>query len=208
MKKVIRGRLYDTETAKELGSRFGGSEYNNDFEHFSEVLYRKRTGEYFLYGHGGPKSPYAEHRGKNIGWGEKIVPLTPDAAAKWAEEHLDPEVLKQEFGAPAEDMTRRTINVSLSVNAIETIKKYAAAHDTSVSAVIERLIKEELKMKEFRIKELETAVTYDDVYDTVEEALETIEVYVKDDNDPREPRDEQVTYAVINEAGEIVETVN
>lgn len=144
MKKVIRGRLYDTETAKELGSRSGGSEYPDDFEYFSEALYRKKTGEYFLHGSGGPKSPYASRHGSNIGWGEKIILLSPDEAAKWAEKYLDPEIIMQEFGAPADDWSRKMIHISLSVNAAETVKKYAAAHDTSVSATIERLIKENL----------------------------------------------------------------
>ena len=55
MKKIINGKLYDTETAKLIGRSYHG-EGPRDFRHYSEELYRKRTGEYFLYGEGGPMS--------------------------------------------------------------------------------------------------------------------------------------------------------
>ena len=62
MKKIINGKLYNTETAKKL------AEYSNDctwsdFRCLEEALYRKRTGEYFLYGSGGPLTGYAEKHG-------------------------------------------------------------------------------------------------------------------------------------------------
>ena len=40
-------------------------------------MYQKRTGEFFLFGRGGPASKYAQAQ-KNNGWsnGEKLIPLT------------------------------------------------------------------------------------------------------------------------------------
>jgi len=54
MKKIINGKRYDTETAQLIGS----ASYSNrtDFRFWSEELYRKKTGEFFLYGEGGPAS--------------------------------------------------------------------------------------------------------------------------------------------------------
>ena len=52
MKKIINGRKYDTETAKEIGYWSNGYPCS-DFNHCEETLYLKKTGEYFLYGEGG-----------------------------------------------------------------------------------------------------------------------------------------------------------
>ena len=46
MKKIISGKLYDTETAKEIAVWNNGRSYS-DFSHCVETLYKKRTGEYF-----------------------------------------------------------------------------------------------------------------------------------------------------------------
>ena len=115
MRQIINNRRYDTETAELLGSdRYSNS---RDFNHWTEKLYRKRNGEYFLYGEGGPMSRYAERTGVNE-WdgGEKIMPLTADAARKWAEEHLDADEYEKIFGVVEEDeddeKTAWTIRVS------------------------------------------------------------------------------------------------
>ena len=47
MKKIIRGRQYDTDTAQRIGSWDNGLS-GTDLEYTSETLYRKRTGEFFL----------------------------------------------------------------------------------------------------------------------------------------------------------------
>lgn len=49
MKKIISGKVYDTETAKELGSWSNMADYRN-FSQFSETLYLKKTGEFFYTG--------------------------------------------------------------------------------------------------------------------------------------------------------------
>ncbi|MBO5969937.1 MAG: hypothetical protein J6S14_15725 [Clostridia bacterium] len=98
MKKIINGKKYDTGTAKELGI-WSNSYYPGDFAYCSETLYRKKTGEYFLYGIGGPMSKYAEHIGSNttIG-GSNIKPMTESEAREWAETHLDAEEYEEIFG--------------------------------------------------------------------------------------------------------------
>ena len=103
MKKIINGKKYDTETARELASYSNGGGWR-DFQHFEETLHQKRTGEYFLYGEGGPASRYAETCGLNGRCGgEKIIPLTEIEAQEWAEEHLDGEDYEEIFGEVAED---------------------------------------------------------------------------------------------------------
>lgn len=50
MKKIINGKKYDTESAQEICSRSSG--HYGDFHRVAETLYRKKTGEFFLYGEG------------------------------------------------------------------------------------------------------------------------------------------------------------
>lgn len=88
MKKVINGRSYNTETAKELGYQTNGYA-NNDIYFTGETLYRKKTGEFFLYGEGGAYSIYGRDFGMSRGGGEKIIPLSEDEAKNWAEKYLD-----------------------------------------------------------------------------------------------------------------------
>ena len=98
MKKIINGKKYDTETAKEIASTSGG-EGPRDFHYFEETLYRKKTGEFFLAGHGGPASKYAKSCGLNQ-WcgGEAITPLTEQEAKTWCEFALDADEYEVIFG--------------------------------------------------------------------------------------------------------------
>ena len=97
MKKIINGRLYDTSTAKLIGST--QYSYPGDFSFWRVELYRKKTGEFFLYGEGGPMTQYAHRTGQNQ-WsgGEGIRPLTLREAREWAERYLDVEKYEQTFG--------------------------------------------------------------------------------------------------------------
>ena len=96
MKKILGGKKYNTETAHRVGECWNGGTC-------SETLYRKRTGEYFLYGEGGPMSKYSVSYGDNEwGYGQEIQPLTVDEAKEWAEEHLDADEYEQEFGVVEE----------------------------------------------------------------------------------------------------------
>lgn len=139
MNKIINGKRYSTDSAKEMAS----DSYSNytDFHYWSETLYRKNTGEYFLHGEGGPMSRYAETIGQNQ-WtgGEKIIPLTVDAAQKWAEEHLTADEYESIFGEVEETATKRTVSLSLTESAIEKIKRGAAEAGVSMSEYVESLL--------------------------------------------------------------------
>lgn len=89
MNKVINGKRYDTETAELIGEWANTYNYS-DWSYKCEELYRKKTGEFFLYGEGGPMSEYAVPSGNNNWTGSsKITPLTIDEAKKWVEKNLD-----------------------------------------------------------------------------------------------------------------------
>lgn len=140
MKKIINNKVYDTDTAEKVGEWDNGRR-DDHLYHCSEELYRKRTGEFFLHGYGGTDSKYAVSMG-DCYWsgGEKIIPLTYDAAQKWAKEHLDGEGYEAIFGEVMEDDSRTTVSLSLSVAAVERAKRAAAKSDMSLSAYIEGLI--------------------------------------------------------------------
>ena len=79
MNKVIKNRLYDTDTATLV------AESNNDCccqeDCFKErLLYRKDNGEYFMY-ISCSNNEWCDH--------EEIIPLTFDAAKEVAQEILD-----------------------------------------------------------------------------------------------------------------------
>jgi hypothetical protein len=136
MKKIINGKLYDTDTAKEIDCCSHG-EGPRDFRHYTEYLYKKRTGEYFLYGEGGPMSRYSVAVGNNS-WsgGEKIIPLTLDAAQKWAEENMEADAYMEEFGPVSESDERVTLSISLDEATASRIRREAQERGISVSALI------------------------------------------------------------------------
>lgn len=135
MKKIINGKLYDTTTAREVASCYHG-DGPRDFRHYSESLYKKRTGEYFLAGEGGPMSHYAVTVGQNS-WsgGEKIIPLTYKEATEWAEREMDADEYQAEFG-PVSEGERVTLSISLPADVADRIRKAAAADGISVSECI------------------------------------------------------------------------
>lgn len=137
MRKVIKGKLYDTEKATMVAEWSDG--YPSDFRYTCETLYRKRTGEYFLHGKGGPMSPYAESCGLNQ-WqgGEAIRPLSYDEAREWLEAHGTAEEYESEFGIPDEG-TEHDLHVIVSEVAWQAISRAAASEGLTVRAVIERL---------------------------------------------------------------------
>ena len=97
MKKIINGRKYDTDTAKEIDS-YSNDRPRTDFRYFCETLYQKHTKEFFLYGHGGPMSKYAEHCGQGWTGGESILPLSLDEAKEWVETNSTVEIYETLFG--------------------------------------------------------------------------------------------------------------
>lgn len=82
MKKIIDGKTYNTGTAKVV-SVWCNEKYGN-MSYLEETLYKKKTGEYFLYGISGANGKYAESIGCNS-WsgGAAFIPYTEDQAKEW-----------------------------------------------------------------------------------------------------------------------------
>ena len=148
MKKVINGKVYDSEKAKFLDSDSYGAP--GDASYWKEWLYQKRTGEFFLFGEGGPMSKYSRILGDNSwGYGEEIIPLSYEAAQKWAEEHLSAEAYEKIFGEISESSEKIAVLLSISASALDTAKRAAVQDEMSLSAYIEKLIGDASRAKAF-----------------------------------------------------------
>ena len=100
MKIIIDGLRYDTEAPQtvEIGRVTGGSEFVTDFNYWEAGLYRTGGGRYFVQGEGGPMTRFASRTGDSaMGYGEKIIPITPEQAREWAERYLDADIVKWFF---------------------------------------------------------------------------------------------------------------
>jgi len=93
MKQIVDGRLYNTDTAKELGF-YKVTQY--DLSIYSGWLYITAAGKYFIYEYVQESATLdtIKHR--------LLVPLTPIEARVWAEQKLSVEDYTLAFGEPEE----------------------------------------------------------------------------------------------------------
>ena len=146
MKKRINTQMYDTETAKKIG------EYRHGYDDagYIEELYKKRTGEYFLHGDGGPASPWTEPVEGDAGaysGGEDIRPITYEQAQRWFEKANNDDdslatdaVYTREFGKPKKNEPKETTTITLSRTAKRKLEIMATQQGISQNKIIENLI--------------------------------------------------------------------
>lgn len=75
MKKIINRRIYDTDTSKQLAFKYIGS--FGEPQGYEERLYLTKRGLHFIFGTGGPDSPYPQ---------PTIKEITPEQAGEWETE--------------------------------------------------------------------------------------------------------------------------
>lgn len=122
MKKIIMGKVYDTETAREVG-------YFNDQPtgNVAEYLFRKKTGEFFVK--------------RWDAWnGDSILPITYTEAQDWLEKHGSAEQYAAVFGEPDDGSEDVTLGLRVSAAAAAKLKRKAAAEGMTQSAILERWI--------------------------------------------------------------------
>jgi hypothetical protein len=140
MKKIIKGKRYDTDTAKKVGEDH--YLYPGDFNYWKEALYRKMTGEFFLYGEGGEASKYRERTYDGM-WcsGEKITPMTLQEAQEWAEGHLSGDEYEDIFGEVDESGEKSQISMWLDKALVERLKRLSSDKGISASDFVAGLIR-------------------------------------------------------------------
>jgi len=97
MKKIINGKIYNTDTATRIGSHVHSN--RGDF-HFEDTdLYRTKKGAFFVQGEGGPYSRWSRALGNNgQSGGHGIQAMTPTEALAWCEDSgIDVDVIAQYF---------------------------------------------------------------------------------------------------------------
>lgn len=141
MKKVIDGSLYNTETATRLGVWDNGIFSN--IGSVDEALYVTRAGKYFLHGFGGSNTKYAEQTSNNH-WssGEAIIPLSAEAARKWAEERMDGDSYVKAFGEPEEGDDLEPLNLTVPAAIKHKLKLMREESGKSISQIVTDIISE------------------------------------------------------------------
>ena len=138
MKKIINGKRYDTDTAKNVG--YWCANITDGIYRIEETLFRKKTGEYFLFASGGPRTKCASctETGAPCS-GEKIIPLSEETAREWAEKSLDADEYEAAFDVQEGRVNR---SVSLPERAAEKAETDAKKLGIKFSTYIEKLIME------------------------------------------------------------------
>lgn len=144
MKKVINGKLCNTETAKLIGEY--GENQSSSLDWIYERLFRTKSGVYFIAGEGGARSVYGEQIDYNS-WssGENIHILSEQDAREWAEKHLTPDEYIAEFELQPED--RIAITVYLGASVIEELDRIKSETGKSRTDIINEMISNSIKDK-------------------------------------------------------------
>lgn len=142
MKRIIKGKLYDTETALEIG-RYDNGALPDKFDWICETLYCKRTGEFFIHGEGGARTIYASSpRPDTWASGEAIVPLTYDDAREFAQSKLTTSEYEAAFGVPDDGLcggNTECIRVYVPTRAKKLIALECQRTGETIAQVIARL---------------------------------------------------------------------
>ncbi len=95
-----------------------------------------------MHGEGGAMSKYSEIHENNIWYGgERIIPLTPTAAAEWAEEKLDGDDYMKIFGEPDEASDdKEALILSISGTVRAKLERMQSETGKSMSQIVSELI--------------------------------------------------------------------
>lgn len=97
MKRIINGKIYNTETATLIGSHVHSN--RGDFHYEDTDLYVTKKGAFFVQGVGGAYSRWARPYGSNgMSGGSGIEAMTTAEALEWCEfSRIDADVIAQYF---------------------------------------------------------------------------------------------------------------
>lgn len=142
MRRWIKRKLYDTGTAQKMGSFEGGQK--GSFKYYEETLYRKSSGEYFLYGKGGAMTRYAkaDPYGEGFTGGEDITPLTVTTALDWVEEHLPPEEFEKIMAMEEEKKKdpSRSVTFELTIEERDRLQQAAEKSGMTQGEYIRKIV--------------------------------------------------------------------
>lgn len=97
MKKIINGKMYNTETAS-LVAKYSSPHYQGDAHNIEEELYQKTTGEYFIHGQGGAMTRYCSVYANSFSSGSDIIPMDTESAKQWVASRCSVDTYIRIFG--------------------------------------------------------------------------------------------------------------
>lgn len=144
MNKVIQGKRYDTDKAERVG-KWENTWDSRDFSYHGEELYRKRTGEFFLYfPRGAGRDDYERYGCIDDLWAEDgceaLRPLTYEQAAEWAARRLDADAYESIFGEVCEEDGNVAVSLSIPVRLKADLERRASASGLSQSRIVADLL--------------------------------------------------------------------
>lgn len=144
MKKYIKGKVYDTNTAKKLGYVKNMDDRENDYYQI-EVLYQKKTGEFFIWGSSGGCGDYAEMNAGVTTQGTKVVPITDEHAEKWVLENLSGEEYDDIFGELEEVERQQKITIKIDPSVHKIYREMLFKKDRTMQKDLEEYINNKVK---------------------------------------------------------------
>lgn len=156
MNKIIKGKRYDTEKAEMVG-KWENTWDRRDLGYYAEELYRKRTGEFFLYFPRGARPDSYERYGCLDGlWAEStgraLRPLTYEQAREWAERQLDADAYESIFGDVCEEAGNVPVTLSIPARLRVDLERRASRLGVSQSCIVAGLL--DTKVKELSDDEI------------------------------------------------------
>lgn len=121
MEKIIKNKVYDTDTARLQGGWWNGYD-TIDVEYATEDLYLKKTGEFFLH---------CQSEGRQM-----IYPLTYEEARQWAEDFLTDDEYEGIFGEIEEDDGWIPLHAFVKNNLMEEINKEKQIKGLSLKEIV------------------------------------------------------------------------
>ncbi|MBQ6503206.1 MAG: hypothetical protein IJI57_04765 [Flexilinea sp.] len=143
MGKRADKKFYDIEKSTPLVTvqkTFGQVYGENPDEDWTETLYRRQTGDFFVYGVGGKDSPFSvyENGETKAGNGYEIwSEANYNKARSWVQTNC-PEKKDEIFTMKDYDTKRILVTMTLSPRARENLKRKASEEGMSVSEFIRR----------------------------------------------------------------------
>jgi hypothetical protein len=140
MKKIIHNKVYDTDTAQ-LIKQADHPNITNGEGSCKQSLYRKKTGDYFLFVDGARTDVFHNLALDNNAHDRErhIYPLTYEQARAWAEEEMSADEWLAIF-EPVEDDSLTALNLTLSASAVSKFRLAAQQQQISQRELMERLI--------------------------------------------------------------------
>ncbi len=97
MKRIINGKIYNTDTAYRIGN-FSTDCGPGDFRYEDTDLYKTKKGAYFISGEGGALSCWAKSCGNGQRGGSGIKSMTTAEALIWCEfADIDSDIIAEHF---------------------------------------------------------------------------------------------------------------